>query len=138
MVLEGATAARDDADGTGVGAGRARVLGGDTHVADRLSVFEPHTEPIRKGKIAKPTEFGNLVTIQEAEHQIVTAYDVHPHRPADVTLWPAALDRQDFWPTGAGSRRPRLQLGGQRTGRHRPRRPSRAAAGPEVAEAPGL
>ena len=73
---------------------RARVLGGDTHVADKvLSVFEPHTERIRKGKIAKPTEFGNLVTIQDAEHQIVTAYDVHPHRPADVTLWPAALDR---------------------------------------------
>jgi IS5 family transposase len=73
---------------------RARVLGGDTHVPDKvLSVFEPHTEPIRKGKIAKPNEFGKLVTIQESEHQIVTAYDVHPKRPADVALWTAALDR---------------------------------------------
>jgi IS5 family transposase len=73
---------------------RARVLGGNTHVSDKvLSVFEPHTEPIRKGKIAKPTEFGKLVTIQESEHQIITAYDVHPRRPADVTLWTAALDR---------------------------------------------
>ena len=57
---------------------RARVLAGNTHVADKvLSVFEPHTETIRKGKIAKPNEFGKLVTIQESEHQIVTAYEVH-------------------------------------------------------------
>ena len=73
---------------------RARVLGGDTHVPDKvLSVFEPHTETIRKGKIATPNEFGKLVTIQESEHQIITGYDVHPRRPADVTLWKAALDR---------------------------------------------
>ena len=73
---------------------RARILDGDTHVPDKvLSVFEPHTETIRKGKIAKPNEFGKLVTIQESEHQIITGYDVHTTRPADVTLWTAALDR---------------------------------------------
>jgi IS5 family transposase len=73
---------------------RARVLGGDTHVPDKvLSVFEPHTTTIRKGKIATPNEFGNLVTIQESEHQIVTAYEIHAGRPADVTLWTPALDR---------------------------------------------
>jgi IS5 family transposase len=73
---------------------RARLLRGDTHVADKvLSVFEPHTETIRKGKIHKPNEFGKLVTIQEAEHQIITGYDVHATRPADVTLWTSALDR---------------------------------------------
>ena len=73
---------------------RARLFGGDTHVPDKvLSVFEPHTEAIRKGKIAKPTEFGKLVTIQEAEHQIVTAFEVHAERPPDVTLWTPALDR---------------------------------------------
>jgi IS5 family transposase len=73
---------------------RARVLGGDTHVPDKvLSLFEPHTETIRKGKVTKPNEFGNLVTIQESEHQIITAYEVHTGRPADVTLWTPALDR---------------------------------------------
>src|SRR5207245_8865414 len=73
---------------------RSRILGGDTHVPDKvLSVFEPHTETIRKGKISKPNEFGKLVTIQESEHQIITAYEVHARRPADVTLWTAALDR---------------------------------------------
>jgi IS5 family transposase len=73
---------------------RARLLGGDIHVPDKvLSVFEPHTEAIRKGKIAKPTEFGKLVTIQESEHQIITAYEVHDRRPPDTTLWTPALDR---------------------------------------------
>jgi IS5 family transposase len=73
---------------------RARLLGGDTRAPEKvLSVFEPHTETIRKGKISKPNEFGKLVTIQESEHQIITAYDVHATRPADVTLWTAALDR---------------------------------------------
>jgi IS5 family transposase len=73
---------------------RARVVAGDTHVPNKiLSVFEPHTETIRKGKIARPNEFGKLVTIQEAEHHIITGYDVHVRRPADVTLWTAALDR---------------------------------------------
>jgi hypothetical protein len=41
---------------------RARLLSGDTHVPDKiLCLFEPHTETIRKGKIAKPNEFGGLV-----------------------------------------------------------------------------
>jgi IS5 family transposase len=72
----------------------ARVLGGDTHVPGKvLSLFERHTVTIRKGKISKPNEFGTLVTIQEAEHQIVTAYEIHAARPADVTLWTPALDR---------------------------------------------
>jgi IS5 family transposase len=71
---------------------KARVLHGDTHVPDKvLSLFEPHTTPIRKGKLVKPTEFGKLVTIQEAEGQIVTAYAVHAGRPADSTLWTPAL-----------------------------------------------
>ena len=108
---------------------RARLLGGDTHVPDKvLSLFEPHTETIRKGKIAKPNEFGKLVTIQESEHQIITAYEVHAKRPADVTL----VDRRvgsasDDLRTRAGSRRrrSRLQLGDQRTGRDGPRRPPR-------------
>jgi len=73
---------------------RARLLGGDIHVPDKvLSIVEPHTEAIRKGKIAKPTEFGKLVTIQESEHQIITAYQVHDRRPPDTLLWIPALDR---------------------------------------------
>ena len=71
----------------------ARVLRGNTHVPGKvLSLFEPHTEAIPKGKVGKPTEFGKLVAIQEAEHHVVTAYTVYPVRPADHTLWVPALE----------------------------------------------
>src|SRR4029434_5040865 len=55
----------------------ARVLQGDTHSPHKaLSLVEPHTEAIRKGKAAKPTEFGKMVKIQEAEAQFITDYTV--------------------------------------------------------------
>ena len=51
-----------------------------------VSVFEPHTKIIRKGKASKSNEFGKLVKIQEAENQIVTHFEVYAGRPADSTL----------------------------------------------------
>ena len=66
---------------------RERIFKGNTHVPSKLvSLFEPHTEVIRKGKAAKPTEFGKLVKIQEAEQQIVTHYEVYDERPSDCDL----------------------------------------------------
>src|SRR5215472_7589389 len=50
---------------------KARIFGGDKHAENKLvSLFEPSTEVIRKGKAGKPTEFGKLVKFQEAENQI--------------------------------------------------------------------
>jgi IS5 family transposase len=70
----------------------ARVIEGETHFRDKvLSLFEPHTEVIRKGKAAKPNEFGKLVKIQEAENQIITHYEVYDERPADQTLLVPAI-----------------------------------------------
>jgi IS5 family transposase len=66
---------------------RARILGGNTHAEGKLlSIFETHTEVIRKGKTDKPNEFGKLIKIQEAENQIITHYEVYDQRPADSTL----------------------------------------------------
>ncbi len=73
---------------------RARVLRGDTHYPHKVvSVFEPHTEILRKGKLAKPTEFGRLVKIQEAEAQFITDYQVCEPGASDRALWVPALDR---------------------------------------------
>ena len=73
---------------------RARVLRGDTHFPGKVvSLFEPHTEIIRKGKLAKPTEFGRVVKIQEAEAQFITDYEVCDRGQADRALWAPALDR---------------------------------------------
>jgi IS5 family transposase len=72
---------------------RERVFKGNTHVPGKLvSLFEPHTEVIRKGKASKPTEFGKMVKIQEAEAQIVTHYAVYGQRPWDSDLLLPALD----------------------------------------------
>ena len=66
---------------------RERILEGNTKSTEKLvSVFEPQTEIIRKGKASKPTEFGKLVKVQEAENQIVTGYEVYDERPVDSSL----------------------------------------------------
>jgi IS5 family transposase len=73
---------------------RARVFKGDTHFPGKvLSIFEPHTEAIRKGKAAKPTEFGKLIKIQEAESQFITDYDVCATRVPDQDLWGPSLEK---------------------------------------------
>jgi transposase, IS5 family len=75
---------------------RARILLGNTHYPDKLlSLFEPHTEAIRKGKAVKPTEFGKLVKIQEAEAQFITDYEVCEQRVADQVLWVPSLLRHE-------------------------------------------
>ncbi len=66
---------------------RERVLRGNTRATNKiLSMFEPDTEVIRKGKASKPTEFGKMVKIQEAENQIVVHCEVFDQRPSDSDL----------------------------------------------------
>ena len=66
---------------------RARIFKGITNSAGKIvSLFEHTTEIIRKGKPGKPTEFGHLVKVQEAENQIVTIFEVFDKRPADSAL----------------------------------------------------
>ena len=65
---------------------RQRVMQGNTRAEGKLvSVFEPETEVIRKGKAKKPNEFGKLVRIRQAENQLITSYEVLDRRPADST-----------------------------------------------------
>jgi IS5 family transposase len=60
-----------------------------------VSLFEPHSEIIRKGKASKPTEFGKLVQVQEAENQIITHYDVFDQRPSDRDLLLGAVETHE-------------------------------------------
>jgi len=72
---------------------KSRIFGGLTKLPDKIvSLFEPHTEIIRKGKAGKPNEFGKLVQLQEAENQIITHYEVYDHRPADQRLLIPAVE----------------------------------------------
>jgi IS5 family transposase len=73
---------------------KARVIRGDVHFREKLlSIFEVDAEPIRKGKAAKPTEFGKMVKIQEAENQIITDYEVFTRRPADQQALLPAIEK---------------------------------------------
>ena len=87
---------------------KARIFAGDTRSAGKLvSLFEPSTEVIRKGKTGKPTEFGKLVKLQEAENQIVIDYEVYARRPNDVDLLIPAVEIH----RGKLGRTPRLIAG---------------------------
>jgi IS5 family transposase len=72
---------------------RARIFRNNTRSEGKLlSLFEPSTEVIRKGKAGKPNEFGKMVKLQEAENQIITDYHVYPQRPRDSDLLVAAIE----------------------------------------------
>jgi IS5 family transposase len=72
---------------------KARLFRGDLHASDKLvSLFETATQIIRKGKSSKPTEFGRLIKIQEAENQIITDYEVCDRRSADSTLLTKSIE----------------------------------------------
>jgi IS5 family transposase len=72
---------------------RERIFRGKTRTQGKiLSVFEPATEVIRKGKLGKPNQFGNMVKLQEAENQIVIDYEVYGRRPSDADLLIPAIE----------------------------------------------
>ena len=75
---------------------KRRVFEGETHAEDKLlSVFEPETEVIRKGKAGKENEFGKMLKVQEAENQIITAYEVYEKRPDDREILIDAVEEHE-------------------------------------------
>ncbi|HVH71581.1 MAG TPA: ISNCY family transposase [Candidatus Dormibacteraeota bacterium] len=73
---------------------KERVWEGNRHVVGKvLSLFEPHTQVIRKGKAHKPNEFGRLVRVDEVEHGIVSGYEVLEGNPADTNSWMPAIEQ---------------------------------------------
>ena len=84
---------------------RARIFRGNTRSEGKLlSLFEPSTEVIRKGKAGKPNEFGKMVKLQEAENQIIIDYEVYARRPNDCDLLVPAIETHQALP----GRPPRL------------------------------
>ena len=67
-----------------------RIFGGQSVPASQklLSLFEPHTQIIRRGKLNQPTEFGRKIWLDEVDGGIISRYQV----------WPATRRRE---PSGA-------------------------------------
>jgi IS5 family transposase len=81
----------------GIAQTHERVFQGNPYGTGKvLSLFEPHTQAIRKGKAHKPTEFGRLVRLDEVENGIVSRYEVLVGNPADTNAWSAALEQHQL------------------------------------------
>ena len=72
-----------------------RVLAGEkVPNAEKLfSLFEPHTELLIRGKVAKPIEFGHMILLQQVEEKFITGYQVFERRPSDASLVDSILKR---------------------------------------------
>src|SRR6267142_2810134 len=64
---------------------RRRVLNGEqVPTAEKLySIFEPHTDLIKRGKVQTPIEFGHKVFLAESARGLITQYEVLDGNPVD-------------------------------------------------------
>ena len=72
---------------------RRRVLDGESVPNDEklFSLFEPHTELLKRGKAGKDIEFGHMIQIQQVDEKFITAYEVFDQKPVEHTLLDPAL-----------------------------------------------
>jgi IS5 family transposase len=73
---------------------RRRVFEGEKVPADEkiVSIFEPHTEIICRGKANKPVEFGHKVWLDEVEGGTISDYRILDGNPPDDGQWQPSLD----------------------------------------------
>ena len=57
-----------------------------------VSIFEPHTAIIRRGKAGKPVEYGRKVWLDEVDGGLVTRWDVLDGNASDKLQWVPSLD----------------------------------------------
>jgi len=57
-----------------------------------VSIFEPHSDIVKRGKAHKDTEFGHKVWLDETEGGIISGYRVLEGNPSDQDQWQPSLD----------------------------------------------
>lgn len=74
---------------------RRRTLQGEqVPNAEKIySIFEPHTDLIKRGKVLTPVEFGHKVFLAESAQGLITQYDVLSGNPSDADHVEASLNR---------------------------------------------
>src|ERR1700682_3137806 len=74
---------------------RRRVLHGEqVPTAEKIySIFEPHTDLIKRGKVQTPIEFGHKVFLAESAHGLITQYEVLDGNPVDEQHVVVSLER---------------------------------------------
>jgi IS5 family transposase len=73
---------------------RRRVLEGEqVPTAEKIySIFEPHTDLIKRGKVDIPVEFGHKVFLAESANGLITQYEVLDGNPSDEDQVAASLE----------------------------------------------
>ncbi len=73
---------------------RRRVLDGERVPNDDklFSIFESHTELLKRGKAGKDVEFGHMVQLQQVEGKFITDYEVFSKRPVEYELLESVLE----------------------------------------------
>jgi len=74
---------------------RRRVLEGEqVPNAEKIySIFEPHTDLIKRGKVRTPVEFGHKVFLAESAQGLITQYEVLKGNPSDEVHVEPSLKR---------------------------------------------
>lgn len=74
---------------------RRRVIEGELVPSEEkvYSIFEPHTDLIKRGKARKPVEFGHKVFLAESAQGLITDYQVLDGNPADTSQVRGSLER---------------------------------------------
>jgi transposase, IS5 family len=74
---------------------RRRVLFGEQVATEEkiYSIFEPHTDLIKRGKVRTPVEFGHKVFLAESAKGLITQYEVLKGNPPDEVHVASSLQR---------------------------------------------
>jgi IS5 family transposase len=76
---------------------RRRVFKGEKvpHTEKVLSLFEPHTEVLLRGKVGKSIEFGHMILLHQVENKFISDYRVFRKRPSDESMVDSLLRRHE-------------------------------------------
>jgi len=75
---------------------RAQIVGEKVPAAERVfSIFEPHTELLKRGRARKPVEFGHMVLLCQSPEKFITDYTTYRHRQADCQLTETVIKRHE-------------------------------------------
>ena len=75
---------------------RAQIAGETVPASDRVfSLFEQHTELIKRGRRGKPVEFGHKVLLCQTKEKFITDYEVYEKQRPDCDLTELVIDRHE-------------------------------------------
>jgi IS5 family transposase len=75
---------------------RAQLEGEKVPAHQRVfSIFEPHTELIKRGRRQKPVEFGHVMLLCQTREKFITDYEAFAERPADCKLTEPVIARHE-------------------------------------------